>query len=39
MVGTDARVLDILTRLLPVTAVTLSDLVSRFLAKKYASRA
>lgn len=39
MVGTDARVLDIMTRLLPATAVTLSDQVSRFLAKKYASRA
>lgn len=39
MVGTDAKVLDLLTRLFPVTAVTMSDVVSRFLALKYASRA
>ena len=39
MVGNDARVLDILTRLFPVTAVTLSDLGSRFLARKYAAKA
>jgi len=37
MVGADAVALDLLTRLLPVTAVRLSAIFSRYMARKYAS--
>jgi len=38
LIGADAKVLDLLTRLFPVTAVTLSCLASRYIAKSYACR-
>jgi NAD(P)-dependent dehydrogenase (short-subunit alcohol dehydrogenase family) len=38
MVGTDAKVLDLITRLFPVTAVALCALFSRFIAWSYARK-
>jgi NAD(P)-dependent dehydrogenase (short-subunit alcohol dehydrogenase family) len=38
LVGADAKILDLLTRFFPVTAVTLSCLVSRFAARSYARK-
>jgi NAD(P)-dependent dehydrogenase (short-subunit alcohol dehydrogenase family) len=38
MVGSDAKVLDLITRFFPVTAVTLSTLFSRFIARTYARK-
>ena len=38
MVGTDAKVIDLLTRLFPKTLVWLSAVISRRVAKKYAGR-
>jgi NAD(P)-dependent dehydrogenase (short-subunit alcohol dehydrogenase family) len=38
MVGTDAKVLDLITRMFPVTAVTLCSGLSRFIAKSYARK-
>jgi NAD(P)-dependent dehydrogenase (short-subunit alcohol dehydrogenase family) len=35
MVGTDAKVLDLITRLFPRTAVNLSNMLSRYLGRKY----
>ncbi len=38
LVGTDAKIIDMLVRLLPVTAVKISNLVSRHVAKKYSQK-
>jgi hypothetical protein len=38
LVGADAKALDLLTRFFPVTAVTLSNLFSRWIAQKYANK-
>src|SRR5664280_44049 len=38
LVGVDAKALDLLTRFFPVTAVTLSNLFSRWIAHKYANK-
>jgi NADP-dependent 3-hydroxy acid dehydrogenase YdfG len=38
LVGTDAKFLDLLTRFFPVTAVTLSTVFTRRIAKEYASK-
>ncbi len=38
LVGTDAKILDWLTRFFPLTAVTLSTLFSRRIARAYASK-
>ncbi|MCK9264054.1 MAG: SDR family oxidoreductase [Deltaproteobacteria bacterium] len=38
LIGADAKALDLLTRFFPVTAVSLSCLASRFVAKSYACR-
>jgi short-subunit dehydrogenase len=38
LVGVDAKALDLLTRFFPVTAVTLSNLLSRWIAQKYANK-
>jgi NAD(P)-dependent dehydrogenase (short-subunit alcohol dehydrogenase family) len=38
MVGTDAKVLDLITRMLPVTAVKLCAHLSRFIARSYAQK-
>jgi short-subunit dehydrogenase len=38
MVGTDAKVLDLITRMFPVTAVTLCTGFSRFIARSYARK-
>ncbi len=38
MVGTDAKVIDLITRLFPVTAVTLSTRLSRLIARHYSRK-
>jgi short-subunit dehydrogenase len=38
LVGADAKAIDLLTRFFPVTAVTLSTLISRRVARKYANK-
>jgi NAD(P)-dependent dehydrogenase (short-subunit alcohol dehydrogenase family) len=38
LIGTDAKALDLITRFFPVTAVTLSTLFSRFIARSYARK-
>ncbi len=38
LIGTDAKVLDLLTRFFPVTAVSLSGLFSRYVARTYAEK-
>jgi short-subunit dehydrogenase len=38
LIGMDAKVLDILTRLFPVTMVTLSTLFTKFIARSYARK-
>lgn len=38
LVGADAKAIDLLTRFFPVTAVTLSTLISRRVAQKYANK-
>jgi hypothetical protein len=38
MVGSDAKALDLITRLFPVTAVTLCTHFSRFIARSYARK-
>jgi short-subunit dehydrogenase len=38
LIGMDAKVIDLIARILPVTAVTLIALCSRFIARTYASK-
>jgi NAD(P)-dependent dehydrogenase (short-subunit alcohol dehydrogenase family) len=38
LIGTDAKVIDLITRFFPVTAVTLSTLFSRFIVRAYARK-
>ncbi|MCE5275735.1 MAG: SDR family oxidoreductase [Deltaproteobacteria bacterium] len=38
LIGLDAKVLDLITRFFPVTAVTLSTLFTRFIARTYARK-
>jgi short-subunit dehydrogenase len=38
LVGADAKAVDFLARFFPVTAVTLSTLISRRVAQKYANK-
>ncbi|MCE5274199.1 MAG: SDR family oxidoreductase [Deltaproteobacteria bacterium] len=38
LIGLDAKVLDLITRFFPVTAVTLSTLCTRFIARTYARK-
>jgi len=38
LIGIDAKVLDLITRFFPVTAVTLSTLFTRFMARTYARK-
>jgi len=38
LIGIDAKLLDLITRFFPVTAVTLSALFSRFIARTYARK-
>jgi NAD(P)-dependent dehydrogenase (short-subunit alcohol dehydrogenase family) len=38
MVGTDAKVLDLITRMFPVTAVALCSVFSRYIARAYARK-
>lgn len=38
LIGLDAKILDLITRFFPVTAVTLSTLFTRFIARTYARK-
>ena len=38
MIGLDAKILDVITRLFPVSAVALSNVFSKFIARSYARR-